>query len=122
MLKQIQTISIQVSDQDKALDFYVNKLGLEKTADEPMNENSRWITVTPPGAQTSIALATGFGPGKMGGFTGFIFSTDDIQTTYETLKGRGVNFTAEPSVQHWGKWAQFSDPDGNEFGIWAPAD
>ncbi|MEW6402538.1 MAG: VOC family protein [Chloroflexota bacterium] len=123
MLNYVQTISIQVNDQDNALDFYVNVLGFEKISDQPMDEKTRWIVVAPPGAQTGIVLAKGYGPGQVrepGGFTGFIFNTDDIEATYETLQARGVNFTAPPRAEPWGKWAQFADPDGNEFGIWAP--
>ena len=53
-------------------------------------------------------------------FTGYILNTDNIEETCETLKARGVTLTQEPSTQPWGKWAQFTDLDGNEFGIWAP--
>ena len=123
MFKYIQTISVQVSDQDRALDFYINQLGLEKTSDQPMDENARWIVVAPPGAQTGIVLSTGYGPGQPqpGGFTGFVLASDDLEATYETLTERGVKFTEPPRVEPWGKWAQFVDPAGNEFGIWAPA-
>jgi lactoylglutathione lyase len=120
MLKYVQSISVQVQDQDQALDFYVNTLGFEKIDDQPMDKNTRWIVVAPPGAQTGIVLTKEFGPGKMGGFTGFVFNTDDLAATYESLKARGVHFTAPPRIEPWGKWAQFTDLDGNEFGIWAP--
>jgi predicted enzyme related to lactoylglutathione lyase len=119
MLNYIQTVGVQVSDQNKALDFYVNTLGLEKTSDQPMDEKSRWIVVTPSGARTGIVLSSGFGPGQMGVFTGFIFHTDNIEATYATLAGRGVHFTVPPKMEPWGRWAQFADPDGNEFGLWA---
>ena len=56
MFTKIGTISIGVSDQDKALDFYVNKLGFEKIDDQPMSETERWLEVAPPGAQTHIML------------------------------------------------------------------
>jgi lactoylglutathione lyase len=46
-----------------------------------------------------------------------VFECDDIQATYEELRGRGVEFTEEPSEQPWGMWAQFKDVDGNEFGL-----
>jgi predicted enzyme related to lactoylglutathione lyase len=122
MLNYIQTIGVQVSDQDKAVDFYVNTLGFEKTSDSPMDEDARWIVVTPPKGQTGIVLSKGFGPDQQGGFTGYIFNTDDIEATCETLKARGVHFPVPLRVEPWGKWAQFTDPDGNEFGIWAPVD
>jgi lactoylglutathione lyase len=45
-----------------------------------------------------------------------------VNATYGTYKARGVNFTVPPHDEAWGKWAQFADPDGNEFGLWAAPD
>src|SRR5262245_24061574 len=90
MLKFVQTVGVQVSDQDKAIQFYVNALGFEKTMDAPMDATSRWVVVTPPGAQTGIVLSKGFGPAAQEKFTGYIFSTDDLDATYATLRDRGV--------------------------------
>ena len=56
MFTKIGTISVAVSDQDKALDFYINTLGFEKIDDQPMSETERWLEVAPPGAQTHIML------------------------------------------------------------------
>ena len=56
MFTKIGTISVGVSNQDKALDFYVNTLGFETVADQPMSETERWLEVAPPGAQTHIML------------------------------------------------------------------
>jgi catechol 2,3-dioxygenase-like lactoylglutathione lyase family enzyme len=65
MLTQVGTITVQVTDQAKALEFYTEKLGFEKRSDEPMGPNQRWIEVAPPGAQTRILLylATPKAPG-----------------------------------------------------------
>ena len=122
MFTKIGSIGVGVSNQDKALDFYVNTLGFEKVADQPMNETERWLEVAPPGAQTHIMLGLrgGMGGDKTG-FTGYILHSDNIEATCETLKARGVTLTKELGTEPWGKWAQFTDPDGNEFGIWAPA-
>ena len=57
MFTKIGTISVGVSNQDKALDFYVNTLGFEKIDDQPMSETERWLEVAPPGAQTHLSLA-----------------------------------------------------------------
>jgi len=116
MLKQILTVGISVTDPDQAIDFYINKLGFEKRNDVSMGKGMRWIEVAPPGAQTALVL---YGPDqdRIGKFTGHVFATDDIEATYETLKSRGVRFTKPPSVEPWGKWAQFVDQDGNEFGL-----
>ena len=122
MFTKIGTISVAISNQDKALDFYVNKLGFEKVDDQPMSETERWLEVALPGGQTHIILGLrGQSGGNSTGFTGFVLHTDNIEETCATLKTRGVTLTQEPSTQPWGKWAQFTDLDNNEFGIWAPA-
>ncbi len=84
MFTKIATIGVGVSNQDKALDFYVNTLGFEKVADQPMSETERWLEVAPPGAQTHIMLGLrgGMGGDKTG-FTGYILLTDNIEATCE---------------------------------------
>ena len=122
MFTKIGAVGVGVSDQDKALDFYVNKLGFEKITDEPMSETERWIEVAPPGAQTHLTLGLRNQSGSdKTGFTGYILNTDNIEQTCQTLKARGVTISKEPITEPWGKWAQITDPDGNEFGIWGPA-
>lgn len=124
MLSYIQSISIPVNDADDALDFYTNVLDMEVIQDVAMDdEGTRWIEIAPPGAQTHIVLSTTAGPGDIfepGGFTGFIFATDDIEATLQQFQERGVNVTVPLSDEPWGRWAQFADRDGNEFGLWAP--
>ena len=119
MITKIGSVCVAVSDQDKALDFYVNKLGFEKRSDVPMGDDGRWIEVAPAGAATTIVLEKNQGqPGqRMGTFIGFIVHTTDINATYSELKDRGVRFTLEPKQEFWGYWAQFVDQDNNEFGL-----
>jgi predicted enzyme related to lactoylglutathione lyase len=118
MITKASTAGIYVSDQDQALDFYTNKLGFEKLTDEPMESDARWIEVVPAGAQTRLVLYTPPGQeDRIGTFSNVIFSCDDMNSTYQELKGRGVEFSEDPSEQPWGIWAQFKDPDGNEFGL-----
>ena len=120
MITKASTVGIYVSDQDQALDFYTNKLGFEKLIDEPMGSGSdaRWIEVAPAGAQTPLVLFTPPGQeDRIGTFSNVTFSCDDMNSTYQELKSRGVEFSENPSEQPWGIWAQFKDPDGNEFGL-----
>jgi predicted enzyme related to lactoylglutathione lyase len=113
MIKHIHVTGVHVSDQDRALDFYTNKLGFEKRADISVGD-FRWIEVVPPGAETALVLEPG--QGTVGTFTSVVFVTDDIQATYDELHGRGVRFTQEPTRQDWGGiQAQFVDQDGNTF-------
>ena len=62
MIKRVATVSVYVNDEDKALDFYVNKLGFDKREDQPMDDQGhRWIEVAPPGAETRVVLVKDFG-------------------------------------------------------------
>jgi catechol 2,3-dioxygenase-like lactoylglutathione lyase family enzyme len=121
MITHIHATTIVVSDQDKAIDFYVNTLGWEVTADAPMGPNMRWVTVAPKGAATSIVLSlpswyTKKPSLEMGMNTSIAFSADDMKKTYADLTKRGVKFKSEPEMMPWGKLgAWFLDPDKNEF-------
>jgi lactoylglutathione lyase len=118
VITKASTVGIYVSNQDWALDFYTNKLGFEKLVDEPMGGGVRWIEVVPRGAETHLVLFTP--PGQedhIGTFSNVVFSCEDIESTHEELRNRGVEFTEEPSEQPWGLWAQFKDQDDNEFGL-----
>jgi predicted enzyme related to lactoylglutathione lyase len=125
VITRARSIGIYVTDQERALAFYRDTLGFEVLMDTPMgdmgppgHEDKRWITVAPKGAETGFILYTPPGmEGRVGGFSNIMFDTDDIQATFQELKAKGVEFTEEPSKQGWGWWAQFKDPDGNEFGI-----
>ena len=100
MFTKIGTIGVGVSDQDKALDFYVNTLGFEKIDDQPMSETERWLEVAPPGAQTHLMLGLrGQSGGDKTGFTGYVLHTDNIEETCETLKASGVTITQELSTE-----------------------
>ncbi|HEX6043753.1 MAG TPA: VOC family protein [Pyrinomonadaceae bacterium] len=119
MINRTKLISVWVSDQDKAYDFYVNKLGFEVHTDQTMPNGFRWLEVVPPGGETHLAIAKP-SPGQpdvqIGGFRGIGFDADDVQATYDELVAKGVNFTAPLAKQPWGgMMAQFADPDGNIF-------
>jgi predicted enzyme related to lactoylglutathione lyase len=119
MITHVKLTTVYVSDQDKALDFYTNKLGFEVRADETMGE-MRWIEVGPKGAATSIVLKLGNeGPSaeRIGQFTEIALEADDIEATYRELSSRGVEFTEKPNRQPWGMQAQFVDQDGNRFAL-----
>jgi len=119
VISHIHSTTITVSDQDAALDFYVNTLGFEKAMDAQMGEEMRFLTVVPAGATTQLVLADpSWAPSglKPGGQTGISFSTHDIDVTYQTLTERGVKFKQPVEVMPWGgKATWFYDPDGNEF-------
>ena len=124
MFTKIHSASIVVSDQDAALDFYVNKLGWEKRDDMPVGENYRWLTVAPVGGDAQLALEPPYiSDRESGGDTGISLNVDNIDETFKTLVERGVTFNDEkgvsvtaPQVMPWGaKAAWMVDPDGNSF-------
>jgi catechol 2,3-dioxygenase-like lactoylglutathione lyase family enzyme len=131
MLKQLTHAQVWVDDQDKALAFYTDKLGMELREDVTVPElgNFRWLTVGVPGQDVSITLMAVPGPPVFdedtrakihellarGAAGGLFFEADDVQATYEDFKSRGVEFTQEPTQQPYGLDAGFRDSSGNHF-------
>ncbi|MGH3148669.1 MAG: VOC family protein [Rubrobacter sp.] len=121
MIKDVPLAGIFVGDQECALDFYTNKLGLEKVQDEPYGEGgARWITVSPPGSSgTRIVLKKAEREhekamvGRSDGPPVLTLGTDDVRSAYEELRGRGVRFLGEPYRYPWGLAAILLDQDGN---------
>lgn len=119
MISRASTIGIFVSDQDRALQFYTETLGFELRQDIPMGPEARWIEVAPPGAETPFVLYTPPGmEDQIGGWSPVVMHCDDLGATHAELAERGVRFTQDPKEETWGMWAQFVDPDGNEFGLY----
>jgi catechol 2,3-dioxygenase-like lactoylglutathione lyase family enzyme len=131
MLKQLTHVQVWVHDQDEALAFYTEKLGLELREDVTVPElgNFRWLSVGVPGQDVSITLMAVPGPPVFdedtrkqiqallakGASGGLFFATDDVRASYEELKSRGVEFGQEPTEQPYGVDAGFRDPSGNSF-------
>jgi len=115
MIRQIGLASVYVTDQDRALEFYVGKLGFELLSDQSLDDY-RWIEVAPPGAETGMTISLA-APGSdwekfVGGFAPLMFC-DDLQATYDEYTSRGVEFTESPTRYPWGFQAMLTDPDGN---------
>ncbi|MGO9829149.1 MAG: VOC family protein [Myxococcaceae bacterium] len=109
-------ISIPVRDQDKALAFWTEKMGLQVATDQPMGPGQRWIELKVPGGQTGVALFTPEGhESRIGTFSGVSFESDDVEKEYRELSARGVEFAKPPERQSWGTSAIFKDTDGNSF-------
>ena len=128
---KIANAQLWVQDQDEALAFYTDKVGMEVRADVTVPElgNFRWLTVGLAGQDVSIVLMAIPGPPVMDaetteqvrmlmakGFAGTIFlTTDDCQASYEELKGRGIDFVEEPEERPYGIDSAFRDPSGNHI-------
>jgi extradiol dioxygenase family protein len=130
MITKLSVATIYVLDKDEALDFYVNKLGLEKGQDVKQG-TYRWLTVRVPGNGTEISLEQ---PGSplhddataaqlrelitKGAMSGLVFNTDDVRGLFETLQARGVtDFTQEPIEHFYGTDMGLRDPFGNAIRI-----
>jgi uncharacterized glyoxalase superfamily protein PhnB len=131
MLKSLATAMVWVHDQDEALAYYTDKVGLEVREDVTVPEmgNFRWLTVGVPG-QEDVAIVLMAIPGPpvfdeqtreqiqelmaKGASGGLFFTTDDCRETYEELKSRGVEFQGEPTEQPYGIDVGFRDPSGNQ--------
>ena len=133
MLKQLTHVQVWVNDQEEALAFYTEKLGMELREDVTLPElgNFRWLSVGIPGQDVSITLMAIPGPPVFdeatrdqirsllakGASGGLFFGTNDAQATYEELRSRGVEFTQEPTEQPYGIDAGFRDSSGNHFRV-----
>jgi catechol 2,3-dioxygenase-like lactoylglutathione lyase family enzyme len=137
-ITQVGTVFVPVTDQDRALEFYLDKLGFEKRADFAYGEGRRWVEVAPPGSTMAIALvppSEGESPG--GDEAHCALATEDIEADHATLGARGVDVDAEigragtsrPGLVSLDASVPdpvppqffFRDPDGNRFLIVQPS-
>jgi lactoylglutathione lyase len=119
-ITELRTVGVPVTDQDRALAFYRDKLGFEKRLDAPYGDGKRWIEVAPPGSATTIALVPS-GEGVPSGIeTGIRFASEDAAADNAELRARGVD---ADEVLHWEgapPMFAFRDQDGNGLEIIQP--
>jgi catechol 2,3-dioxygenase-like lactoylglutathione lyase family enzyme len=111
-ISHVQLLSVPVSDQDRARDFYVDTLGFELLREVPLGPDQRWVQVAPKGADTSLTLVTWFESMPAGSLSGLVLQTVDIDGDCERLRAAGVELTG-PQDAFWGRHAVLKDPDGN---------
>jgi lactoylglutathione lyase len=114
VISHLNTVTVYVSDQQRSLDFYVEKLGFEKRADRDMGPSGRWIEVCPTGAVTGLVLVRGDAfdrQDRVGSSADLVFETEDVHTAHQALVAGGVEVT-DPYTQAWGTSFQVTDPDG----------
>jgi catechol 2,3-dioxygenase-like lactoylglutathione lyase family enzyme len=121
-IKIIQVVSVPVSDQDKAKEFYSGVLGMEVLQDMRMDENSRWVQLQPRGGEASLTLVTWFPSMPAGSLKGLVFETDDLEGTIAEMASKGFTIDAEIDVQPWGRFVSFDDPDGNGIVLRQPVE
>ena len=112
-ITHIEILSLPVTDQDRARDFYVDVLGFEVRRHNPMGPDMRWVQVAPPGAKTSVTLVTWFPEMPPGSSKGLVLETDDLDGDVAALTQRGLTIEGGIQEQPWGRFVTFDDPDGN---------
>ena len=122
MITGVGTVSVFVSDQDRAKEFYTNVLGFELRTDAPLypGATARWVAIAPAGAKTEVIL---YLPDEnwehyqqtVGKSQALTFEVSDIAALYQELKAKGVTFLEEPDVQPWGTFAAIQDSEGNSL-------
>jgi len=114
-IRDVKVISVPVSDQERAKQFYVRKLGFELTRDDDSVPGIRWVQVTPKGGSASLTLVTWFETMPAGSLQGLVLGSEDLERDCEELEANGVEFEQPLQEQPWGTEAVISDPDGNRL-------
>ena len=113
---RIRLTSVFVDDQDKALAFYTEKLGLKVATDQAKGPGRRWIEHRLGQAESRLELFTMDGEeGRVGTRMNCSLACDDVDATWRQLSERGVEFAAPPTKQPWGTFAIMKDSEGNQF-------
>jgi catechol 2,3-dioxygenase-like lactoylglutathione lyase family enzyme len=118
-ITHVQVVSVPVTDQDRARDFYVDTLGFDLVADNPMGPDQRWVQVAPKGGQTGLTLVTWFPTMPPGSLKGLVVQTPDVDAETARLRAAGVDITG-PQDEEWGRYSTFDDPDGNGIVLSGP--
>jgi catechol 2,3-dioxygenase-like lactoylglutathione lyase family enzyme len=129
----LEHFSLIVDDYDRAIEFFVGKLGFELIEDSPAlttqgGRQKRWVVVRPPGARTGLLLAQADGAQQssavgqqFAGRVGLFLRVDDFQDSYDRLRERGVAFVSAPRSEEYGQVAVFLDIAGNRWDLLGPA-
>jgi catechol 2,3-dioxygenase-like lactoylglutathione lyase family enzyme len=113
---KIELVMVPVSDVDRAKAFYVDQVGFHPDHDHTVNENLRFVQLTPPGSACSIAIGKGITDKTPGSVGGLLMVVSDIHAAHQHLAERGVAVT-DVRDEGWGYFVYFSDPDGNGWSV-----
>jgi predicted enzyme related to lactoylglutathione lyase len=114
MQMKLEVVHVPVSDVDRAKAFYTEQIGFNADHDQQVNDELRFVQLTPPGSACSIAIGTGLTQMKPGSIEGLMMVVPDVQAARDELMRRGAD-VSEIDVQPWGSFVYFSDPDGNAW-------
>jgi predicted enzyme related to lactoylglutathione lyase len=114
---KLELVHVPVSDVDRAKAFYTEQAGFNADHDHQVNEQIRFVQLTPPGSACSIAIGTGLGTeAAPGSVQGMQMVVSDIEAARAELVGRGMD-VSEVQDFPWGRFVFFSDPDGNGWAV-----
>ena len=113
---KLELVAVPVSDVDRAKAFYTEQAGFNADHDHRVNEDVRFVQLTPPGSACSIVLGLGITDAEPGSLKGLQLVVNDIEAAQSELQGRGVE-VGEIQVFPWGRFLFFSDPDGNGWSV-----
>ena len=113
---KIELVAIPVTDVDRAKAFYTDQVGFNADHDHQVNENLRFVQLTPPGSACSIVMGTGITEMPPGSQRGVQIVVPDVATARKSLLEHGVQ-ASEIDVQPWGSFVTFADPDGNTWAL-----
>lgn len=116
MEMKLELVAVPVTDVDRAKTFYVEKIGFVADHDHQVDEQVRFVQLTPPGSACSIMIGTGTTEMAPGSQQGLQMVIADAQAAHDLLKSRGVE-VSEVDSQPWGQFVNFSDPDGNTWAL-----
>jgi predicted enzyme related to lactoylglutathione lyase len=118
---QVESVSVPVSDQEQAKEFYVDTLGFELLVDNTWRDGMRWSEVAPENSATSLMLVTWSASMLPGMHRVIVIATEDIRAIHEELLARGIDFDLPPTETPRGKQTMFRDPVGNPLMLWEHA-
>ncbi|TMD34787.1 MAG: glyoxalase [Chloroflexi bacterium] len=116
MNMKLELVAVPVTDVDRAKAFYVDQVGFHADHDHQVNDNLRFVQLTPPGSACSIVIGTGITEMAPGSQKGLQVVVEDVEASRRALTERGVE-TSEVQVLPWGSFIYFSDPDGNTWSV-----
>jgi catechol 2,3-dioxygenase-like lactoylglutathione lyase family enzyme len=113
---KLELVNVPVSDVDRAKEFYVDRVGFNADHDQVVNDELRFVQLTPPGSACSICIGTGLSEMAPGSIEGLQMVVSDADAIRAELVGRGVD-ASEVDEQPWGRFVYFADPDGNRWAL-----
>ena len=113
---KLELVLVPVSDVDRAKSFYVDQVGFNPDHDQTVNENLRFVQLTPRGSACSIAIGKGITSAAPGSVEGLQMVVDDIEAAHAELTERGVPVSDVQDLG-WGRFVFFADPDGNRWAV-----